>query len=75
MQMADAAHVMLSVINEEAAAENNKVDLFSDGERFPAVFDARQAVVEAEQRLVRSKGGIDPCAERTLHCKLDLGSC
>lgn len=53
LQVAEAAYEMLSVMDEEAAAANNKIDLFISEERFPEVFEARQEVANADKGLVR----------------------
>lgn len=52
VQVAEAAYEMLSVMDEEAAAANNKVDLFTSEERFPELFQARQSVADADAALV-----------------------
>lgn len=54
LQVAEAAYEMLSVMDEEAAAANNKIDLFISEERFPEVFEARQGVADADAGLVRA---------------------
>ena len=36
----------------EAASANNKIDLFISEERFPEVYEARQAVADADASLV-----------------------
>ncbi len=40
-------------MDSEAASANNKIDLFISDERFPEVFEARQAVADADATLVR----------------------
>ncbi len=52
VQVAEAAYEMLSVMDEEAAAANNKIDLFTSSERFPELFEARWSVADADAQLV-----------------------
>ncbi|KAK9916549.1 hypothetical protein WJX75_003960 [Coccomyxa subellipsoidea] len=52
-EVAEAAYEMLSVMDEEAAAANNKIDLFISEERFPEVFEARQGVADADAGLAK----------------------
>ncbi len=59
LQVAEAAYEMLSMMDEEAAAANNKIDLFISERRFPEVFEARQEVADADEGLVR--GPLSSC--------------
>ncbi|CAL8467013.1 g6549 [Coccomyxa elongata] len=51
-EVSEAAFDLLSVMDSEAASANNKIDLFISEERFPEVFEARQAVADADATLV-----------------------
>jgi DNA mismatch repair protein MSH3 len=47
----EAAWDMLAVMDEAAAASNNRIDLFTSQERFPALFAARADLAAAERQL------------------------
>ena len=52
-QVTEAAWDLLSVMDEQAALANQKIDLFTSRERFPGVFEARENVAAADAALVR----------------------
>lgn len=52
MQVSEAAWDLLSVMDEQAALANQKIDLFTDPERFPGVFEARENLTAADAALV-----------------------
>ncbi len=53
MQVSEAAWDLLSVMDEQAALANRKIDLFTNKERFPDVFEARTNLAAADAALVR----------------------
>jgi len=53
MQVSEAAWDLLSVMDEQAALANKKIDLFTNEERFPDVFEARANLAAADAALVR----------------------
>ena len=49
--MTEAAYALLAAMDEGAAALNDKVNLLTDPQRFPALFAARAGVAEADGAL------------------------
>ncbi len=68
--MTEAAWDLLSVMDEQAALANQKIDLFTNRERFPGVFEARENVVAADAALVRPSRA---CAPRRGVCRTEHG--
>ena len=58
LQVSEAAWDLLSVMDEQAALANQKIDLFTNQERFPGVFEARANLTAADAALVRSSANV-----------------
>ncbi len=52
LQVSEAAWDLLSVMDEQAALANQKIDLFTNQERFSGVFEARASLTAADAALV-----------------------
>lgn len=60
MQVSEAAWDLLSVMDEQAALANQKIDLFTSQERFPGVFEARANLAAADAALVSHSNVVHP---------------
>ena len=59
LQVSEAAWDLLSVMDEQAALANQKIDLFTSQERFPGVFEARASLAAADAALVSQSKDVE----------------